>query len=71
MGGGDANMMSAEEHPVSDERIALYRRKAAEAREQAAAATTIKTRASLVSLAESYERLARVVEESERRPPKD
>jgi hypothetical protein len=50
--------MPAEDHSVTDARIALYRKLAAEAREQAAAATTRQAREVLFALAASYERLA-------------
>jgi hypothetical protein len=42
----------------TDDKVALYRKKAAEAREFAMRAPTIKMRASLMAIAESYERLA-------------
>jgi hypothetical protein len=50
--------MPAEDHPVTGATVALYRKLAAEAREQAAAATTRQAREVLFALAASYERLA-------------
>jgi len=63
--------MPDEDHPISDERITLYRGRAAEAREQAKSAATPEIRANLLSIADSYDHLADSIAELEARRPKE